>query len=91
VRFGVDKGDVCQVAKPSVWLWADENGGTQGVTVDYPHGKLLWYDNPGCACGDSTHEQTIADFLQKGARYAEPPDDIVAEMRAALAEESQPS
>jgi hypothetical protein len=60
------------------------NNGVQGVMLNPATGRLSWFDNPGCACGDSAQEQTIEDFLKNGPLYGSPPDDVLAEMRAVL-------
>jgi len=63
------------------WLWQDENtGGVVGVIADLDEQKLSWFDEPGCACGDSSAIQSFTDFLNKGANYLSPPSDIVDEM-----------
>jgi hypothetical protein len=64
-------------------MWR-HNDGVQGVTINADNGRLNWYDNPGCACGDNAQEQTIEDFLKYGPLYGRPPADVLAEMRAAL-------
>ncbi len=69
------------------WMWRDEDsGGTMGATVDYDERKILWFDQPGCACGGADGEQAIADFLARGTRALTVPDDVEAEMRAVLAD-----
>lgn len=66
----------------TAWMWQDVNsGGVRGVTVDVDDGMLHWFDEPGCACGGSDAVQTIADFLDKGARGGNPPADILEEIR----------
>ena len=71
---------------PTAWMWANERtGGVAGVTLDVGRRLLQWYDEPGCACGDSSALQPAADFLQRGPRGGSPPPDVIAEMRAALA------
>jgi hypothetical protein len=71
--------------KPSTtsWMWPHNNG-VQGVTINLGMGRLHWYDNPGCACGDNVQEQTIQDFLKNGALYGSPPEEVLEEMRAVL-------
>jgi hypothetical protein len=67
------------------WVWQDEHSGSMmGVTVDLDRKTLQWFDAPGCACGDHEDMQSIGDFLQKGSRYLNPPDDVIAEMQSEL-------
>ncbi|MDQ7025884.1 MAG: hypothetical protein Q9P01_19495 [Anaerolineae bacterium] len=67
------------------WMWQNEaSGGVQGVIVDFDDGLVRWFDEPGCACGGNDSEQSIADFLERGARFIVPPDDVLEEMRASL-------
>lgn len=66
------------------WVWADEHGGMQGATADLERRVVYWFDAPGCACGDHDETQSIADFMSRGARFLNPPDDVIDEMRAAL-------
>jgi hypothetical protein len=68
----------------TAWMWRDEDGGVQGADLDLAHGVVRWYDSVACACEDNKLEQTFADFLRRGAHYADPPADIEAEMRAAV-------
>jgi hypothetical protein len=71
------------------WMWPHDNG-VQGVTVNRETGRLSWYDNPGCACGDNPQEQTVEDFLKNGPLYGRPPDDVLEEIQAALEVIKQP-
>lgn len=74
-------------AKPltTVWMWKDaSNDEVWGLTANLNKEKLEWSDSIGCACGDSFAEQTFADFLEKGPRYGEPPEDVVAEVYETL-------
>ena len=66
------------------WIWADEaSGGVMGARADLAAGMIEWVDQPGCACGDATKRQTIADFLAKGPIHAVP-SDVLDEMHRAL-------
>jgi hypothetical protein len=68
------------------WIWHDEaTGGVMGVAADLDDRTLTWFDQPGCACGGPEDVQSIADFMTRGAKYLDPPPDIITEMRAALA------
>jgi hypothetical protein len=72
-------------SKQLSWVWTDENGGMQGAIADLQQRVVHWFEAPGCACGSHDDAQTIRDFLARGSRYLNPPDDVLAEMRAALA------
>lgn len=63
----------------TAWMWKDEEGEIWGLTLNKDKQKVEWADSIGCACGDSFAEQTFADFLAKGPRYGNPPDDVLAE------------
>jgi len=65
------------------WMWP-RNNGVQGATLNLETGRIHWYDNPGCACDDNSQEQTVDDFVKNGPLYGNPPEDVLAEMRAAL-------
>lgn len=65
------------------WVWQHENG-TQAASLHLEKCLVLWYDNPDCGCGDNAHEQTFEQFLNQGARWADPPKDVEAEIRAAV-------
>lgn len=67
------------------WIWRHEMG-TQAVSLDAAAQVLTWYDNPGCACSELGMDQKVADFLEKGPRWGDPPPDVLAEIHAALAE-----
>ncbi|MCU0514376.1 MAG: hypothetical protein MUE40_17630 [Anaerolineae bacterium] len=71
----------------TTWMWHDEDsGGVLAAIIDLEAQCIQWLDQPGCACGDSASEQSIADFLRQGPRWLQPPADVEAEMRAALAQ-----
>lgn len=72
-------------AKPKTtsWIWRFENG-TQAVSLDLERKKLVWYDNPDCGCDDNGFDQSIDNFVQKGPRYGEPPDDVLQEIYDAV-------
>jgi hypothetical protein len=67
------------------WMWRSGEA-LNGLQIDTDAGRLEWFDGPGCACGDSTLSQTYADFAARGPAFADIPDDILAEVRAALAQ-----
>lgn len=67
------------------WMWQNEaSGGVQAVIVDFDDDLVKWFDEPGCACASNDSEQSIADFLARGARFIVPPDDVLEEMRESL-------
>lgn len=68
---------------PTSWLWADEaSGGVKGARLNLADCLIEWVDQPGCACGDATSGQTLADFLSTGP-LGSPPPDVLSEMRDA--------
>ncbi|MCY3779019.1 MAG: hypothetical protein OXG78_01805 [Chloroflexi bacterium] len=74
---------------PRSWIWADEaSGGVKGARMDADAGVIEWVDQPGCACGDATTRQTLADFLANGPLES-PPEDALDEMRKALSIDSR--
>lgn len=65
----------------TAWMWHDEHSMmVKGATVDLDDQIIQYYDEPGCACTDSAHIQTITHFLEKGA-IQPVPDDVLEEMR----------
>lgn len=70
------------------WIWADQaSGGVKGARLDLAQGLIEWVDQPGCACGDATSKQNVADFLSTGPLES-PPADVLDEMRQALSIDS---
>ena len=65
------------------WLWKDGEE-LNGLKINQEKKKLEWFDGVGCACGDSTAEQTVAEFRQRGAAFGNPPEDVLAELETAL-------
>jgi hypothetical protein len=65
-------------------MWKQPDDEIWGLTVNRDKGRVEWYDGIGCACGDSFAEQTFADFLQKGPRFGDLPDDVLAEVQTTL-------
>ncbi|MGB7338806.1 MAG: hypothetical protein WBC91_07950 [Phototrophicaceae bacterium] len=64
------------------WMWADNSSnGVGGAIIDLEEDRVQWFDQPGCACGGSTMQQTIADFREKGSRFLMPPADVMEEMQ----------
>lgn len=65
------------------WIWHDEgSGGVHGAQIDPDKRMVYWFDQPGCACEDTPFNQTITDFLARGARYFSPPADVLEGMAA---------
>ena len=68
----------------TAWMWHDPaTNGVSGAIVELDDQIIRWLDQPGCACGDSSQEQSIQDFLAKGA-IGYVPDDVLAEMHSEL-------
>lgn len=66
------------------WIWQDEfTTQVRGVIVDLDDQLIQWFDEPGCACTDSAHEQSIRDFLENGERQPAPVD-VLEEMRTEM-------
>lgn len=76
------------MAEPTVttaWMWQTERGELNGLKIDKERGLLNWYDGVGCACGDSTAAQTVAEYKKDGAAFQGVPEDILQELQASLA------
>lgn len=70
------------------WMWRTDDG-VHGVSLDVKAGTLTWHDLLGCHCYDLDGvEQDVSAFLEEGPPPTAgwPPDEIRAEMEAALAE-----
>lgn len=68
----------------TTWIWHDEaSGGVKGAIVDLDKQIIQWVDQPGCACGDNAHPQSIQDFLETSA-IGYVPDDVLGEMHSEL-------
>ncbi|MEO1288799.1 MAG: hypothetical protein AAFV93_13620 [Chloroflexota bacterium] len=69
------------------WMWQNQSSaGVSGATIDIEDNRIMWFDQPGCACGDDSMSQTLTDFCENGSRFLVPPADVVAEMHAFIAE-----
>ena len=66
------------------WMWAADNGGVNGASVDTEQLLIHWYDSVGCACGDSAAVQTFTQFREKGSPLGQLDTDIYQEMTATL-------
>ena len=72
-------------APQTAWIWQDDmTQSVMGATADLDERLIRWWDQPGCACGDSRFTQAIADFISNGPAWFSPPDDVLGEMRSAL-------
>ena len=68
----------------TTWMWHDEaSNGVKGAIIDLDDQIIQWIDQPGCACGDNSQSQSIADFLRQGAIDIVP-DDIQEEILSEL-------
>ena len=65
------------------WLW-QAGDGVNGLKIDADQGLMQWYDNFGCACGDSTATQTYEDYFKRGPTFSSMPDDVKAEVAQSL-------
>ena len=68
----------------TTWLWPSGDGGVWGLWLDTDEQIVRLGDSVNCACDDHFLEQTFADFLEAGARYGGPPDDVVREARQSI-------
>ncbi|MCU0497375.1 MAG: hypothetical protein MUF87_08500 [Anaerolineae bacterium] len=62
------------------WIWK-ANDGINGLKINVERGLLEWFDEIGCACGDSTDTQSYTDFLAKGALLGTIPSEVLDEAR----------
>lgn len=67
-----------------MWTLDDE---MRALNLDREQGRLAWFDQIGCHCGDSTTTQSLADFRADGPPpFIGPlPPDVAAQLAAALA------
>jgi hypothetical protein len=71
------------------WMWQDEDsGGVRAAVADFEDRRILWFEEPGCACAGSNGEQSFDDFLRRGPRAITPPSDVLEEMRGAVSQSS---
>ncbi len=70
----------------SAWMWTLDDE-LRALTLDLERGRLAWFDQIGCHCGDSTTTQSIAAFRQEGPPpFIGPlPADVATALEAALA------
>ena len=68
-------------------MWHNEkSSGVEGAYIDTDKNRVQWFDEPGCACSGAYMEQTIEDFRENGPRFIMPPEDVLEEMQAAIAQ-----
>ena len=72
-----------QKAPATSWLWKAGDG-VNGLKIDTDDGVLEWFDNFGCACGDSTATQTYEEYFQRGPMFPTMPDDVKVEVEQSL-------
>ncbi|MDX1994679.1 MAG: hypothetical protein SF029_20010 [bacterium] len=65
------------------WMWKDGEE-LNGLKLNRDTGRLEWYDGVGCACGDSTAEQTVEQFRSRGPAFGNPPADVLEELETAI-------
>lgn len=65
------------------WMWRDGES-INALKINTDRRRLEWFDEIGCACGDSTAEQSFADFAAHGAKLSGVPDDVLSELRQSL-------
>ena len=70
------------MSKPETtsWMWASGNGGTNGATIDTVDHMIQWFDEVGCACGDSVAVQSFEQFRQAGPMLDGMPEDVHEEI-----------
>lgn len=70
---------------PSTFIWHDDHtGAMMSAVIDYDDARVQWYEEVGCACGDSFAVQSIADYLARGPRGVMVPDETAQAIRSAL-------
>jgi hypothetical protein len=55
-----------------------------GLGLDTDEQMVRLGDTVNCTCEDHFLTQTFADFLKAGARYGNPPDDVVREAQKSV-------
>lgn len=67
----------------TAWIWA-YNDGTSGMTIDVDKQRLQWFEEIGCACGDSLFDQSYETFLSRGAPIGGVPENVLAEIESTV-------
>jgi hypothetical protein len=68
----------------TAWLWPSSDGGVWGLWLDVDEQIVRLGDAVNCTCEDHFLAQTFADFLEAGARYGNPPDEVVREAQVSI-------
>lgn len=74
---------MAETPKTTTWMW-EAGTSINGVRIDLHDAQLEWYDEVGCACGDSTVEQSYADFQADGPALGNLPEDVLTELQNAV-------
>ena len=70
----------------TAWMWATDDGGVNGATIDQIQGHVLWFADAGaCACGDSSYVQSFQHFVERGAYLEGIPSDTLTELCQSVA------
>lgn len=72
------------------WMWRADDGAVWGLSLNLGRQVVEWSDAIGCACSGGFAEQTFADFVEKGPRFGNPPENVVAEALETLRRVDQP-
>jgi hypothetical protein len=54
------------------------------MTIDVDKQRLEWFAEIGCACGDSSFDQSYAEFLTRGAPVDGVPADVLSDIEDAV-------
>jgi hypothetical protein len=68
----------------TAWMWPTEDGGVNGVKIDTERGLIQWFDEIGCACGDSDILQSYEHYAENGPAFPNAPEDVLAGLAAAV-------
>lgn len=69
----------------TAWMWATDDGGVNGVTIDTIDKKIMWFeDAAACACGDSAAVQSFEQFEQRGPALFTIPLDVETALRQSV-------
>lgn len=67
------------------WMWPSAHGGVNGAIIDTNTHTIQWFDEVGCACGDSVAVQSFEQFRQAGTPISSPPEATLGEIRTVMA------
>jgi hypothetical protein len=65
-------------------MWKGDDAKVWGLSLDEDHQLVEWSDSIDCACGDSFATQSFANFLARGPRFGDPPEDVLAQVYESL-------